>query len=70
VGWPISYQLEETARPLVPLDKEADAVLLHLINSLQQIKNKQWVVSLNVYEHVELQLLYALTSSFVVPGKQ
>jgi len=52
------------------LDDEADAVLLHLINSLQQIKNKQWVVSLSVYEHVEFQLLYALIFSFVVPDKQ
>ena len=41
VAWPFSYQLEETARTLVPLDDEADAVLLHLINSLQQVKNKQ-----------------------------
>jgi hypothetical protein len=38
---PYSYQLEQTTRTLVPLDDEADAVLLHLINSVQQIKNKQ-----------------------------
>ena len=67
---PYSYQLEQTARTLVPLDDEADAVLLHLINSVQQIKSKQWVVSLNAYVHAELQLLYALTFSFVVLGKQ
>jgi hypothetical protein len=70
VVWPYSYQLKQTARTLVPLDDEADAVLLHLINSLQQIKSKQWVVSLNVYEHVELQLLYVQVFSFVVPDKQ
>jgi len=37
VAWPFSYQLEETAKTLVPLDKEADAVLLHLVNTVVHI---------------------------------
>ena len=37
MGWPISYQLEETARTLVPLDNEVDAVLLHLVNTVIHI---------------------------------
>jgi len=37
MAWPFSYQSEETAKTLIPLDNEADAVLLRLINTVIQI---------------------------------